>query len=204
MTINVSCVILAGGRSSRMGQDKAFLRFNGKTFLKTIAEKLSQKCNQLIISANKEEEIYRQELKDIDFEFVKDLKPYEGPLNAVSSIAEYVKNDFVFIATCDTPLLNTNLIEMFVLEIGSHQAVIPVIDSKLQPLNTLYTKDAVYKAKEVFTGSRSLMGWVEKLDYKLIYQEKIAEVDRLLLSYKSINTPEDYTNLISAFSGYQF
>lgn len=186
-----------------MGQDKAFLDFYGKTFIRTIAEKLSKKCSQLIISANKEEEIYRQELKGIDFEFVKDISLYEGPLNAISSVAEHIKNDLVFIATCDTPLLNQNLIDMFVLEIGCHQAVIPVIDDRLQPLNTLYTKDAVYIAKETLTSTRSLMGWVENLNYRLINQEKIAEIDRQLFSYKSINTPADYRNLLLTFSGNQ-
>lgn len=185
-----------------MGRDKAFLEFDGKTFIRTIAEKLSQKCSQLIISANKEEEIYRQQLNGIDFEFVKDINPYEGPLNAISSVAEYIKNDLVFIATCDTPLLNPNLIDMFTLEIGSHQAVIPVIFDRLQPLNTLYKRDAIHKAKKVFTTKKSLMNWVENLDYKLINQQKVAEVDRLILSYKSINTPQDYKNLTSSFFGH--
>lgn len=179
-----------------MGQDKAFLDFYGKTFLRTLAEKLSKRCSQLIVSANREEEIYRWELEGIEFDFVKDLYPYEGPLNAISSVADCVKNDFVFISTCDTPFLNENLIDIFIKEIDRCEAVIPIIEGNLQPLNTLYTKNAVIKSKHLFGKTKSLIGWIESLNHKLINQQKIQSIDKDLLSYTSINTPQDYNKYI--------
>lgn len=179
-----------------MGKDKAFLDFNGKSFIKVIAEKLSKKCNQLIISANKEEKIYRQELTGIDFEFVKDNNPYEGPLNAISSSVDLIKHNLVFIATCDTPFLNENLTEMFIDEIESYEAVIPIINNKPQPLNTLYTKQAVIKAKHLFGTTKSLIGWIQNLNYKVLDQKKIESIDPKTLSYLSINTPQDYERYV--------
>ncbi|MCX7760760.1 MAG: molybdenum cofactor guanylyltransferase [Hydrogenothermaceae bacterium] len=196
MIENLSCVILAGGQSKRMGQDKAFLNFYGKTFIRVIAEKLSKKCSQLIVSANKEEYIYRKELEGIDFDFVKDINPFEGPLNAVSSVSEYIKNDYVFIATCDTPFINENLIDLYLSIIDSYDGVIPIIDGKFQTLNTLYTKKALEKAKEVYKESKSLMSWIRNLNYFVPETKAIKQLDNALLTYKSINTPAQYEEFV--------
>lgn len=192
-----SCIILAGGKSSRMGQDKAFLDFYGKSFIRVIAEKLSRKCNQLIISANKEEDIYRRELKGIDFDVVKDINPYDGPLNAVVSTLPLIKNEFVFIATCDTPFLNENLIDFYLSVIDGFDAVIPVVDEKFQTLNTLYTQKAILIAKDIYKTKKSLLSWIENLNYLKLPENKIRLIDEKLLTYKSINTKEDYLKLLS-------
>ncbi|MEZ0323980.1 MAG: molybdenum cofactor guanylyltransferase [Hydrogenothermaceae bacterium] len=194
--IHVSCVILAGGQSKRMGRDKAFLDFNGKSFIRVISEKLSKKCSQLIISANKDEDIYRKELKGIDFDFVKDIDPFEGPLNAVSSVADYIKNDYVFIATCDTPFLNENLIDLYLDIIDGYDAVVPLINGKFQTLNTLYTDKALKKAKEVYKENKSLISWIKNLNYFVPEISIIKKIDGNLLTYKSINTPNQYEELL--------
>jgi molybdopterin-guanine dinucleotide biosynthesis protein A len=195
----VSCVLLAGGQSKRMGKDKAFLTLNGKTFLQIITEKLSKKCNEIILSVNKDEEIYREHLKEFNFKIVKDLNPYEGPLNGISSVYSYISNDFVFIATCDTPLINENLVNFYLEKIGNYDAIVPVIDGKIQPLNTLYTKNAVLKAKDLYGKVKSLKGWIENLSVLFLNQNELEKIDKGLWSYKSINTPDQYEELLRKF-----
>lgn len=190
---NLSCIILAGGQSKRMGNDKAFLDFGGKSFIRTVAEKLSKKCSQLIISANKDWHIYRNELRGIDFDFVKDMDPYAGPLNAIASTSAFIKNDIVFIATCDTPFLDENIIDYYMSIIGKYDAVIPIVEKRHQPLNTLYKKTATILAKEIYQTRKSLMAWVEMLNYKPIDESDIANY---ILTYKSINTKEDYERFV--------
>ncbi|NPA58041.1 MAG: NTP transferase domain-containing protein, partial [Aquificae bacterium] len=63
--VNLSAILLAGGRSSRMGRDKAFLELNGKTFLRIIGEKLSKHCGEIIVSGNREKEVYLSQLSDL-------------------------------------------------------------------------------------------------------------------------------------------
>jgi len=61
MTTNkVSCILLASGQSKRIGEDKAFLKLDGQTFLKTIVKKLYEKYDEIILSINKDEEIYQK------------------------------------------------------------------------------------------------------------------------------------------------
>lgn len=196
MERSLSCIILAGGKSKRMGEDKAFLDFNGKSFIRVIGEKLSKKCSQLIVSANREEELYREELKGLEFEFIGDLNPYQGPLNGIVSTVEKIKGEYVFIATCDTPQLKEELIELYLNMIDGFDAVIPEIDGKLQPLNTLYHKTALEKSKESFKDSRSLLSWVSRLNFFVPPIEEINKIDKELGSYRSINTKQDYLNLL--------
>jgi len=149
MTTNkISCILLAGGQSKRMGEDKAFLKLDGQTFLKIIVKKLYEKCDEITLSINKDEEIYQKELNEFldKITFIKDKNPYDGPLNAVASVADSINNPYVFIATVDTPLLNPELIDFYKEKISDYDCILPVINGKCQPLNTLYKKDALEKA----------------------------------------------------------
>jgi len=196
--LSVDTVILAGGESKRMGKDKAFLPLCGKPFIQIIAEKLSKYSDRIIISLNKEKNLYTDYLKGIDAEivYVKDKNPYTGPLNGIISCYEEIKSSFVFIATCDTPLLKGELIPFFLKRIGNYQAVVPEVKGKLQFLNTLYEKSAIHIAKNLYRkGEKSLYRWIKDIETLRITEEEVGEVDPHLYSYWSINTPEDYQRI---------
>jgi molybdopterin-guanine dinucleotide biosynthesis protein A len=198
MTTNkISCILLTGGQSKRMGEDKAFLKLDGQTFLKIIVKKLYEKCDEIILSINKDEEIYQKELNEFldKITFIKDKNPYDGPLNAVASVSDSINNLYVFIATVDTPLLNPELIDFYKEKISDYDCILPVINGKYQPLNTLYKKDTLEKAKEVYKSSKSLMSWINKLNCLKLYEDEISKIDKSLFSYWSINTKDEYEKL---------
>ncbi len=196
----VDCIILAGGQSKRMGRDKAFLPFRNKTFLRNILETLDKYCGKFIIVVNKDFSLYQKEIQNLNSEIIliRDIEPFSGPLNGIVSAYPYVQSNTVFLATCDTPIINLNLIKNLYKEIKDCEAVIPVIDGKYQPLNTFYTKNALKKAKELYKqGKKSLMSWVDSLKIKRINKEYIQKFDPEIFTYKSINTPESYKKLLN-------
>ncbi len=197
---NVTTVILAGGESKRMGKDKAFLLWNGKTFLRHILEKVSQFSDEIIISANKSEHIYKEQIKDIKkpVKIIKDKNPYSGPLNGIVSCFDYISNNNVFIATCDTPDINLEVIKYLFKNLKGFDAVIPVINNKFQPLNTFYKKEAISVGKNLYEkGNKSLFKWVENLNVKYISDKDLKKYDPYLSTFRSINTPEEYRNFLS-------
>ena len=198
MKEKISSILLAGGKSERMGEDKAFLKYRNDTFIKIITKKLYRTCDEIIISINKNPKIYEEELYTFldKIVFVKDKKPYDGPLNAIVSAAEKVKHRFIFIATVDTPLLNPNLIDFYLKKIKNFECIIPVVKEKFQPLNTLYTKEALEKAKEVYKTKKSLIAWIEQLKCLKVYEDEISKIDENLYSYWSINTKGEYKKLL--------
>ena len=98
-------------------------------------------------------------------------------------------------ATVDTPLLNPELIDFYKEKISDYDCILPVINGKYQPLNTLYKKDALEKAKEVYNSSKSLMSWIDKLNCLKLYEDEISKIDKNLFSYWSINTKDEYERL---------
>lgn len=196
----ISCVVLAGGQSKRMGKDKAFLKIGDKTFLRKILESLSKKCDEIIIVGNKDKELYLKEAQTVNkpVKFTSDIYPYQGPLNGIISALHLINHEKTFISTCDTPLIKPEVVEFLQREIDGFDAVIPVVRNKFQPLNALYRTESLQKAKQLFhKGERSLFSFIKSLNVKFIDQNKIEKVDPQLYSYWSINTPEDYQKLLS-------
>jgi len=193
--MKISAILLAGGQSKRMGKDKAFLQLDGKTFLRIIAEKLSAYCEQIIVSGNREKEEYLSQLYGIksQIDFVKDVNPYTGPLNGIISCRKKIKNELVFISTCDTPFLQEDIIPYLYKRIDNFDAVIPEINKKKQFLNTIYKRSAVDIGEQLYKkGVRSLYQWVNDLKTVQISEKDIKQADKNLLSYWSINRPEEY------------
>ena len=198
--MDITGLVLAGGQSKRMGEDKAFLKFKGKTFLRNVLEALDKYCNQIVIVMNKEKSLYESEIKNLKAEigFVKDKYPYQGPLNGILSSLEFIKNELVYITPCDTPLLNPEIIPYFSGVINGYDVVIPDIKGKIQPLNALYKKDALLKSKKVFEeeGKKSLISFLEGLNVKYLNEDEIKRIDKNLYSYFSVNTKRNYQTLL--------
>lgn len=200
--MNLDCILLAGGQSKRMGRDKAFLPFDNETFLRNILETLDNVCQKIIIVVNKDFSLYENQIKDLSSNIIltRDINPYEGPLNGVISAKDYIKNDSVFIATCDTPIISTKIIKFLYENIEDYDTIIPNIDGKYQFLNTIYKKDSLEKAKQIYnSGIKSLKKWVDSLNKKIINKDILKKIDNNLLMYESINTPKDYKKFISNF-----
>lgn len=197
---NITTIILAGGESKRMGKDKAFLLWKNKTFLRHILEKVSLFSDEIIVSANKEKSLYEPQLEGINIptKIVKDKNPYSGPLNGIVSCLDFISHENVFIATCDTPDINLNVVKFLFENISSYDAVIPVIKSKFQPLNTFYKKDAISLGKTLYEKNvKSLFKWISHLNVKYISDAELSKYDPELSTFKSINTPEEYRKFLS-------
>ncbi len=201
--MSITAVLLAGGQSKRMGKDKAFLKYKGNTFLKTILKEIQDFVDEIILSINKPEDLYRDEITFLNkpVKFIKDIDKFGGPLNAVVSCANEIETDSFFLLTCDTPLFKGKIIPYFQSILEDYDCIIPVINGKYQPINTIYKKNTLEIAKDIYFNQRknSLFAWIDKLNVKYVYEEEIKIIDKALGSYFSVNTPEQYQKLLEKF-----
>ncbi len=144
----VSSIILAGGESKRFGENKAFINFDGKTFLERAVETALKLKGDTVISARDEENAkhYINELKkklNVNLPVIIDDKKcgFVGPLRGIYSCIKSLKGKHVLVMECDAPLFNysaaNELIEK--MEKEKVNAVIPLWpNSTIEPLLAVY------------------------------------------------------------------
>ncbi|MDH4944275.1 molybdenum cofactor guanylyltransferase MobA [Sulfurimonas sp. C5] len=133
--IDIPCVIFAGGKSSRMGEDKALLPFEKHNTLTEYQLNQHSKTFQNIYISCKSKEKF-----DFNANFIEDLnQELFAPTTAFISIFHRLDNDSFFAISVDTPFIDNTIIKTLVEEDnGSFDAVVAVVDEQIQPLCGIY------------------------------------------------------------------
>ena len=133
--MQVGVIILSGGKSSRMGTNKALLKIADKPNIQRIKEKLEQEFEKVILVTN-DHETY-QFLK---IPMVSDIYPGQGPLAGIHAGLKASEQEINLVVACDMPFVAAGLGRILVENIEEYDAVIPVIAGKQHPLFAVYHK----------------------------------------------------------------
>ncbi|MGH7933041.1 MAG: molybdenum cofactor guanylyltransferase, partial [Candidatus Binataceae bacterium] len=141
-----SAVILAGGRSARMGQPKATLRFGGAMLLeRTITELKRQFDDIVVVAAPAAAETFPVKPVIDQFERVtllRDASAFGGPAGALRTGLLAARHDRVFACSCDLPLLDAEVARALCGMLGEYDAVIPEAGGRPHPLHAAYRRRA--------------------------------------------------------------
>ncbi len=189
-----SGVILAGGRSTRMGVDKCTLLFQGKPLIYWPYILLDGMVDEIIISVakGKDTEPLLRFLGD-DVQFVEDEKPDMGPLSGIYSSFKKAKGEFVGVIPCDSPLVHEDLFKNLFEVAEGHDAAVPNVNDFYEPLHAVYKRTAMINAIEkVFAeGELRPKATYEFLDIVPLKEVEIKKFDRDLNSFFNINSFSD-------------
>ncbi|MEA1917895.1 MAG: molybdenum cofactor guanylyltransferase MobA [Campylobacterota bacterium] len=139
----VPCVILAGGKSSRMGEDKALLPFGGfETLSEYLHVKMSRIFSEVYISTKSKDKF------DFQANFIEDLRISEdsAPTVALLSCCEYLKSDSLFVISVDTPFVTKETILKLINSSDGYDITVASTCSGMQPMCGVYST----KLKETF------------------------------------------------------
>ncbi len=126
-------MVLAGGRSSRMGRDKALIERGGRTLIANAVELLRPHVDELLIIGDPDRYAHVGPL------VIADDRPGMGPLGGIVTALRYAWNDHLIILACDMPDVTGALIgHLKRLHDEAHDAVVPQCDGHLQPLVAMY------------------------------------------------------------------
>lgn len=188
-----SSVILAGGKSSRMGEDKARLMLEGQRFIDRLYAELSAlgECVVSVDSADRRPELSR-------FRLVEDIYPDCGPLSGLHAALKSAEGDAVLAVSCDMPLFRRELGRYLISCLGESDALVPVTaEGRKNPLCAVYTKKcAAAFERGLLGGSFSVMSALDSINVKYI---SLSEFHSEQL--RNINTPQDYEALLREGSG---
>lgn len=186
--MKLGCVILAGGRSSRMGKDKAFLTWKGETFLERLTKEMDFLKEKMIAHGN------RREIAGFTWMMIEDIYPDRGPIGGLHAALTMCKSDALFCVTCDVPLVQRSLVSFLYEHLDENSdAVIPIAeDGKVHPLCAIYRKKTSSAfLKQMEAGNNRIMSAFEHMNVKYVYLD--AQYSRQLYN---INTKQEYLHLV--------
>jgi molybdopterin-guanine dinucleotide biosynthesis protein A len=186
MIEDCTALILAGGDSRRMGQDKAALVLEGKTLLAHVTDTMRQVFPKVIVSV-------RQLRTNVDVPQVRDEVEASGPLAGLIAGLAQTDTPWVFAVACDMPFVTARVVEKLAELRSGHQAVVPIVDGHPQPLAAFYASSALDVMREsLASGDKSLRGMLKKLDVRYVNETELRECDPQLHSFVDLDTPQDY------------
>jgi molybdopterin-guanine dinucleotide biosynthesis protein A len=184
--MTLEAVILTGGESRRMGQDKATLEIDGVPQAKRLVDALLTKVERVTTLGRHPVE---------GAAFLPDAEEFAGPAAALARFTPTA--DLVFVASCDLPLFDPRIVDLLAKELGDHRAASPLVEDWRQPLCALYRAETFAVLKQVAAeGIRCPMKWLARLEPKLL-DEKILEAAGIdPRSTLGANTPEELADAL--------
>ncbi len=189
-TSNVAGVILAGGQSTRMGQDKRFLELAGRTLLErsiTVFESLFAEIMIVVAEPT-------PRLAGLRHRVVTDLIPGCATLGGVYTGLSHAGASRIFAAACDMPFMNGRVIGYLAGADPAADVVIPRLATGLQPMHAIYSKRCLPVLERMAReGALKLQDVVqaETLAVRIIPEDELRPLDPHLLSFLNVNSPAD-------------
>ncbi len=184
--METTAIIIAGGSSSRMGQDKDMLPIDGQPMIKHICDQLRRHFNQILISSNN-----TSKHSFLDVEVVADKVSGQGPLMGIAAALKASVNDLNFVIACDIPQVNVALMKTMLREAHDYDAVVPATGpSQYEPLFAVYRKSVLPAIEDALSsGNNRIMDALSCCRVKYI---DLAGAGRL----KNLNTMNDYWEFV--------
>jgi molybdenum cofactor guanylyltransferase len=183
-----SAVILAGGKSSRMGRPKALLVFDHEPLIVHLVRALNRIFAEVVVVAAP-----GQELPELPATIVRDEVPYQGPVGGIYYGLKAVTGKFGFVTSCDVAFLNAPLISFLTSQSSNHDVVVPYWQERLQPLHAVYRTSVLPLLEDQLThGELRPVYLFDKVRTCKIGEDQIRRFDPQGLSFLNINTPGDY------------
>ena len=186
--------ILAGGKSTRMGRDKAFLKIGEKTFIENAVEILKPSCEQVKFVLNKSQKHFIEKLP-AEIPNIFDIYENRGAPGGIHAAVKDCETEFAVILAVDLPSVNKEVIEKLcsiAVDLTDFSAIVPrQPDGKLQPLCAVYNvKDCLPKLEEILqkNNSASARDFLKFVKINIIESGDLSENNYLFVN---INYPQD-------------
>jgi molybdopterin-guanine dinucleotide biosynthesis protein A len=136
--MDYTCAILAGGKSTRMGADKATLKVHDKALIQQVYEKAHHVFKDILIISNHHDRFY-----GIDSPIIKDIFPVQSSIVGITSALLSSNTSYVFILACDMPFVSVQSIECVLNNVHGEDIVIPHTKNGFEPLHAVYNRSCI-------------------------------------------------------------
>jgi molybdenum cofactor guanylyltransferase len=181
-------IILAGGKSSRMGREKGLVEFHGKPLIQYGIDLLSRYTDRILISSGNPDYL------SFGLELVPDDIIGQGPAAGLAASLRHSNTPWNLVIACDLPFLEPELIDRLLEPSGNHQVVVPVHGDVNEPLAALYHKDlaSVFEVA-ISSGNLALYKILASCKVKYLHIASILEkYPRLFTNFNTLKEINPY------------
>jgi molybdopterin-guanine dinucleotide biosynthesis protein A len=184
---DVSIAVMAGGKSSRMGSNKAFMPFRGRPMIEHVIERITGLGNEILIVAN-DPEPYSYLGHTVVGDVYKDC----GPLGGIHSALYHGKHQYLLVVACDMPWLERGLLDHMIALRDTADLIVPRWGKFPEPLHALYSKSCLEPVESSLeAGKLKVIGFYGQVTVRFLEREVIELFDPEGRSFANVNTPGD-------------
>ncbi len=184
--MSVSAAIMAGGKSRRMGQDKAWIELDGEPLIARVAMVLAQVADEVIVVAND------PRYGSLGLRVVPDRFPEGGALGGIATGVSAAAHERVLVAACDLPFLSAEVWRVLLEHRFEADVVIPKVGGEFETLHAVYTKACVAPMERALAaGKMRVISFFDEVRVQPVEERELREVDPTLRSFTNVNTPEE-------------
>lgn len=191
MDIDISCIVLAGGKGLRLGRDKASEIVGDSSLLQRVISSLSLFDSEIIIVTAGEQSL-RQSFGYTKLKIVADVYPGRGTLGGIYTGLAASDSRYNLVVACDMPFLNHDLLRYLMRLSPGFGAVVPRLGNMAEPLHAVYSKDCgVFIEALLKRDVLSVLELYPLVRVRYVEAEEINRFDPRHLSFFNINTEAD-------------
>lgn len=185
--MKITGIILAGGRSSRMGEDKGLVLLNKLPMISYVINALKEITDEIIIIANNK--AYDQFGLPVYSDIILD----KGPIGGIYTGLNYSKTELNIILSCDSPFMTSSFLKKLIEQSADYQITIPSYEERIHPTIGIYKRDVVtILEQQIAANELKLLRTIEKVPNQIIsFSSSDSVIDPKIFS--NINTKQDLT-----------
>ncbi len=184
---DITGVILVGGKSRRMGRDKAFLDVGGKTLFEKVLDAFRESFSKIILTGSRGERF-----AGYDLPVYEDI--FSGSaLGGIYTGLHHADTDTVFVSSCDLPFPSSRIIRHLCSLTGNSDAVVPKLAHGYEPLFAAYSKSCLRSVKTMLhAGNYCVYDLYRQIDVREVSESELESVGGARDAFLNLNTPEEY------------
>jgi molybdopterin-guanine dinucleotide biosynthesis protein A len=188
MADNLTVAVLAGGRSSRMGTDKSFVRVLGRPLIEDVLANLHGLGDETIVITNRPDDYAY-----LGVPLFTDVLPDKGALGGLYSALHAARCPHVLCVACDMPFVVRPLLDYLLSLIPEGDAIVPRLGDEAEPFRAVYAREACLGPIRAALDANRLrvISFFPAVRVRWVEAGEVDRYDPQRLSFFNVNTPDD-------------
>ena len=186
----MATIVLAGGKSRRLGRDKALELIGEQRLCQRVIKRLSLMDDDIIAVLSYKGQLDDETLRGV--RTVYDDYPASGALVGLYSGLRESRSPYNLVVGCDMPFLNIDLLRHLMSLSTGFDVVIPRLHDKMEPLHAVYSKDCITPIESrLKKGDLKISDFIDAVKVRYVEQDEIDRFDPRHLSFMNVNSEAD-------------